>query len=79
MWGASHDVPTVLVAIEDGVCLGSVNLLRSEMTIRPALTPWLAQLFVVPDRRRGGAGTALAAAAIDHARGWASSTSAGSA
>ena len=67
-WSASVDVPTVLVAIDRGQLLGSVNLLRSEMTSRPALTPWLAQLFVAPGVRRGGVGAALVAAALAHAR-----------
>jgi N-acetylglutamate synthase-like GNAT family acetyltransferase len=37
------------------------------MKSRPALTPWLAQLFVAPDARCGGVGAALVTAAIAHA------------
>jgi hypothetical protein len=33
-WGATGAVPTVLVAVEGGQLLGSVNLLRSEMESR---------------------------------------------
>ncbi|WP_283814728.1 GNAT family N-acetyltransferase [Bradyrhizobium sp. AUGA SZCCT0042] len=47
--------------------LGSVNFLASEMTIRPELSPWLAQLFVVDAERGGGVGGALIDAVIDHA------------
>ena len=67
-WSADGDIPTVLVALDGGQLLGSVNVLRSEMTVRPAFTPWLAQLFVAPGVRRGGVGAALVTAAIDHAR-----------
>ena len=58
----------MLVAVEGEQLLGSVNLLRSEMESRPTLTPWLAQLFVVPGSRRGGVGAALVRAAIAHVR-----------
>ena len=67
-WSAGTEIPTVLVAVDRGQLLGSVNLLRSEMKSRPALTPWLAQLFVVPGFRGGGLGAALVTAAITHAR-----------
>lgn len=66
-WASGNGLPTVLVAVDAGRLLGSVNLLPSEMTIRPALTPWLAQLFVIPTARRSGIGAALVAAAITHA------------
>jgi hypothetical protein len=39
-WSTGGDLPFVLIALDRGNLLGSVNLLRSEMTIRPALTPW---------------------------------------
>lgn len=67
-WSAGDDIPTVLIAANGGELLGSVNLLPSEMKSRPALTPWLAQLFVAPGARRGGVGAALVTAAIAHAR-----------
>ncbi len=66
-WGAGEEIPTVLIALDGGKLLGSVNLLRFDMEGRPALTPWLAQLFVVPECRRGGVGAALVKAAIEHA------------
>src|SRR5689334_13398311 len=43
--------PIVLVARRGATFLGSVNLLAGEMTIRPALSPWMAQLFVVGSER----------------------------
>jgi GNAT superfamily N-acetyltransferase len=56
-------LPRVLVAATPRTLLGSVNLLVSEMTIRPHLTPWLAQLFVTESARGAGVGAALADAA----------------
>ena len=63
----SAKLPTVLVARRGEALVGSVNLLVSEMTIRPKLSPWLAQLFVVDTERSSGAGGALIRAVIDHA------------
>jgi hypothetical protein len=36
----SMALPPVLIATIDGTVLGSVNLLASEMPIRPQFTPW---------------------------------------
>jgi len=63
----SAGLPAVLVARRGKTLVGSVNLLTSEMTIRPELSPWLAQLFVVDAERGSGAGSALIHAVIDHA------------
>jgi len=63
----SPDLPAVLVAMDGGTFLGSVNLLASEMTTRPTLSPWMAQLFVVDSERGRGVGNALVSASIDHA------------
>ena len=63
----SNGLPAVLVAIDAEGFLGSVNLLASEMTTRPALSPWMAQLFVVDSARSRGVGNALVRASIDHA------------
>ena len=63
----SPDLPAVLVAMDGGTFLGSVNLLASEMTTRPTLSPWMAQLFVVDSERGRGVGNALVSASVDHA------------
>src|SRR4051812_27715440 len=63
----STGLPTVLVARRGAAFVGSVNLLISEMTIRPDLSPWLAQLFVVDAERGGGTGNALIGAVTEHA------------
>jgi len=61
---ASHQLPEVLVARRGTNFAGSVNLLASEMTIRPALSPWMAQLFVLGTERSRGVGSALIDAAM---------------
>jgi predicted N-acetyltransferase YhbS len=63
----SAGLPTVLVARRGAAFVGSVNLLINEMTIRPELSPWLGQLFVVDAERGAGTGNALIDAATDHA------------
>src|ERR1700761_3943487 len=55
----SNLLPAVLVARRSGQFVGSVNLLRHEMTTRPSLSPWLAQLFVIDEERRRGVGSKL--------------------
>jgi len=64
----SSTIPAVLVAREGTKPLGSVSLIECDMTIRPDLSPWLAQLFVVPVQRRRGIGAALVEATLAHAR-----------
>jgi GNAT superfamily N-acetyltransferase len=53
------DVPTAWVALIDGRPVGCVSLIASNMDTHPELTPWLAALYVVPDARRRGVGSAL--------------------
>jgi predicted N-acetyltransferase YhbS len=65
---ASRTVPSVLAATCEGDLLGSANLVASDLPSRPELTPWLAQLFVKPTRRRAGVGAALVYAVIERAR-----------
>jgi GNAT superfamily N-acetyltransferase len=65
---ASRTVPSVLIAIADGTLLGSVTLVASDLPLRHDLTPWLAQLFVEPSRRRDGLGAALVRAALQRAQ-----------
>ncbi|MCK1655574.1 GNAT family N-acetyltransferase [Bradyrhizobium sp. 149] len=59
----------VLVARRGRMYIGSVNLLASEMTIGPALSPWIAQPFVINSARGHGGGSALIEALMDRAVG----------
>jgi GNAT superfamily N-acetyltransferase len=54
-----EEIPTVFVALEEGALLGSAMLLHHDMDTRMDLTPWLAGVFVAPDHRRRGIGSAL--------------------
>lgn len=56
---ASTSLPSILLALDGSEPIGSASLLRCDMTIRPDLTPWLAQLFVAAAHRRRGVGAAL--------------------
>jgi GNAT superfamily N-acetyltransferase len=61
---SSKSVPLTLLAINGGTLLGSVNIVESDLVIRHELTPWLAQLYVPPEQRNKGIGSALVAKAI---------------
>ncbi|MFN8647507.1 MAG: GNAT family N-acetyltransferase [Gemmatimonadales bacterium] len=69
---ASHrgrsEIPTTLLAFEGDRLVGSASLLAEDMPDFPALTPWLASVFVVPDRRGAGIGTALVRRALTDLR-----------
>jgi GNAT superfamily N-acetyltransferase len=57
------------VAVDGEELLGSANLVAADLPPRPELTPWLAQLFVAPARRRAGVAPALVRAVLERARG----------
>ena len=52
-------LPLTLVAMENGVMLGTVGLWRADMLARQDLTPWLACLAVRKDQRGRRIGQAL--------------------
>ncbi len=57
-------IPLALVAHEGRAYLGSVLLIDSDLDARPQLAPWIAALWVEPERRREG----IAARLIEAAR-----------
>jgi N-acetylglutamate synthase-like GNAT family acetyltransferase len=52
-------IPLTVVALEDGVVLGSASLVPYDMETRMELTPWLASVFVGKQYRRKGIGAEL--------------------
>lgn len=57
-----------LVALQDGQPLGCVHLIDHDDSTLTELTPWLAAMVVVPERRGQGIGSALVRALLDEAR-----------
>jgi predicted N-acetyltransferase YhbS len=61
--------PLTMVALAGDVLVGSAALVCQDMKdARPELSPWLADVFVDPARRRQGVGSALVAALVAKAR-----------
>ena len=52
-------IPITLVALDDGELLGTASAIESDMASHPGWGPWLASVYVLPDRRGSGIGTAL--------------------
>jgi GNAT superfamily N-acetyltransferase len=63
-------LPCVLVASADETLLGSVSLVGCDLPLRRNLTPWLAQLFVEPSKRRAGVGAMLVRAVLERAEAY---------
>jgi N-acetylglutamate synthase-like GNAT family acetyltransferase len=62
-------IPITWIALVDGAPVGSVALIERDMPTYPDLTPWLSSVYVVPERRKDGVGSALVAHAEAAARG----------
>ena len=53
------DFPYVYVALMEGEPVGTVALLRADLFSRQDLYPWMADLYVPPEHRNKGIGSAL--------------------
>lgn len=60
-------VPVTWVALERSRPIGTVSIDPHDLPGQEHLTPWLASLYVVPDRRGAGLGRRL----VRHAQHWA--------
>jgi predicted N-acetyltransferase YhbS len=60
-------VPTTLVAIENGLVIGSTSLLVADLEGWEHFTPWVASVFVAPAWRGRGIGKALVTRASEEA------------
>ncbi len=52
-------LPMAVVALADGVVIGTGALKTDDLPLRPNLTPWLGGMFVDPSFRNRGVGGAL--------------------
>ena len=64
---ADSSFPATLVLHEGMELVGSVSVVFGDCPVRPDLDPWLASLYVVPQRRGQGHGLQLVRAAIEFA------------
>jgi len=65
---ANTDVlPLALVALHRGKIIGTGSLKLQDLDVRPQFTPWLGGLFVAPEYRGRGAGTALIQRLVEEA------------
>lgn len=52
-------VPFTLVALADGLPVGSCSIIENDCVHRPQLAPWVAAVYVQPTLRRRGVASAL--------------------
>jgi GNAT superfamily N-acetyltransferase len=61
-------IPTTFVALDAARPVGSASLLVSDLDGWEHLTPWVASVYVIPERRWQGLGRRLVARAVEEAR-----------
>jgi len=62
-----NQIPTTFVFLSGGILLGSASLVAHDMDTRMDLSPWLASVYVTPEQRSRGIGTALVQRVIEEA------------
>jgi len=67
-WCRRQEIPSAFVATEGGDLLGCASIVQCDMDTRSQLSPWLAGLFVPPERRSQGIGAALVMRVVEEAR-----------
>ena len=66
----SGEMPMTLIALQDGEPVGTCTLLEHDVDTEawPDLSPWLAAVYVLPDRRSQGIGGRLVRTGVEAAR-----------
>lgn len=64
---AANVLPLTLVAHAGGLFLGTASVIETDMDERPQYAPWVAAVWVEPEHRKRGIGSALVAAAAETA------------
>ena len=62
-----EQIPTTFISLSGGILLGSASLIAHNMDTRMDLSPWLASIYVLPESRGQGIGTALVERVIEEA------------
>jgi len=62
-----NQIPTTFVSLSRGILLGSASLVAHDMDTRMDLSPWLASIYVTPEQRSRGVGTALIQRVLEEA------------
>ena len=52
-------VPFTIVALADGIPIGSCSVLENDCIHRPQYTPWVGAVFVTPELRKHGVASAM--------------------
>jgi GNAT superfamily N-acetyltransferase len=58
-------LPLAVIALADGLPVGTASLIIHDMDTRPDLSPWLAAVYVPPEHRNQGIGSAMVRAVED--------------
>jgi len=61
-------IPETFVAVEGDAPLGTASLVAHDLPTRMDLSPWLAAVYVAPEFRDRGVGSALVQAVMDEAQ-----------
>lgn len=63
-----RQIPTTFVVLRRDTLLGSASLIAHDMDTRMDLSPWLASVYVAPEHRGQGMGTALVRRVVEEAK-----------
>ncbi|AOV07743.1 GNAT family N-acetyltransferase [Sporosarcina ureilytica] len=54
-----NEFPITLIALENGMCLGTVSIFENDLKVRQKYKPWLGSLYTKPEFRGKGIGQKL--------------------